>query len=96
MAGLTAQMRVWEARIKVGSTTWFPLFERCLKMNRIDWPNNMKACIIEDLEIASAEFQSYFNNDTLQVLWYRDSFNTKFDPNANKQKSWQSSKFRMP
>ena len=33
LAGLATSMRVWQARIKVGSTTSFPLLERRLKMN---------------------------------------------------------------
>ena len=56
LARLTAQMVVWQAQIKIGSTTSFPLLERRLKMNRIDLPDNIKTCIIEHLEIVSAEF----------------------------------------
>ena len=37
-------------------------------MNRIDLSDNIKTCIIEHLEIVSAEFRSYFNDDTLHVL----------------------------
>ena len=81
LAGLTARMGVWQAQIKVGSTTSFPLLERRLKMNRIDSPNNINTCIIEHLEIISAEFRSHLN-DTLHVSWYKDPFNTKIDPNA--------------
>ena len=51
-------------------------------MNRIDFPDNIKICIIEHPEIVSAEFRSYFNDDTLHVSWYRDPFNTEIDPNA--------------
>ena len=58
LAGLTARIRVWQAQIKVASTTSFPLLERCLKMNRIDLPDNIKNCIIEHLEIVSAELRS--------------------------------------
>ena len=36
LTGLTAQMGVCQARIKVGSTTSSPWMERRLKMNRID------------------------------------------------------------
>ena len=50
-------------------------------MNRIDLPDNIKTCIIEHLEIVSAEFRSYFNN-TLYVLWYKDPFNIEIDPYA--------------
>ena len=64
---LTAPMGVWQARIKVGSTNSFPLLERHLKMNKIDLPDNIKTCIIEHLEIVSAEFRSYFNNGKLNV-----------------------------
>ena len=34
----------------------FPLLERRLKMNEIGLPDSIKACIIEHLEIVSAEF----------------------------------------
>ena len=51
-------------------------------MNRINLPDNIKTCIIEHLEIVSAEFRSYFNDDTLHVLRYRDPFNTEIDPYA--------------
>ena len=82
LAGLTARMGVWQARIKVGSTLSFPLLERCLKMNGIELPDNIKTCIIEHLEIISAEFRSYFNDNMLHVSRYRDPFNTEIDPNA--------------
>ena len=45
-------------------------------------PDNIKTCIMEHLEIVSAEFRSYFNDDTLRFSWYRDPFNTEIDPNA--------------
>ena len=51
-------------------------------MNRIDLPVNIKTCIIKHLAITSAEFQLYFNDDTLHVSWYRDPFNSEIDPNA--------------
>ena len=51
-------------------------------MNRIDLPDNTKTCIIEHLKIVSAEFRSYFNDDTLHVSWYRDPYSTEIDPNA--------------
>ena len=51
-------------------------------MNMIDLPDNIKTCIIEHLEIVSAEFSSYFNDDTLLVSWYRYHFSTKLDPSA--------------
>ena len=57
LAGLNAQMGVWQARIKVGPTNSFPLLERRLKRNRIELPDNIKTCVIEDLEIVFAEFQ---------------------------------------
>ena len=82
LAGLTARVGVWQARIKLGSTTSFPLLERRLKMNKIELPDNIKTCIIEHLEILSAELRSYFNNDTLHVSWVRDPFNTEISPNA--------------
>ena len=37
---------------------------------------------MEHPEIVSAEFRSYFNDDTFHVSWYRDPFNTEIDPNA--------------
>ena len=82
LAGQTARMGIWQTRIKVGSTTSFPLLERRLKRNRIDLPDNIKTCIIEHLEIVSAEFRSYFNDDMLHVSWYRDPFNSETDPNG--------------
>ena len=36
-------------------------------MSRIDLPDNIETCIIKHLEIASAEFRSYFNDDTLHA-----------------------------
>ena len=42
LVGLTARMKVWQAQIKLGSTTLFPLLERCLKMNGIELPDNIK------------------------------------------------------
>ena len=82
LAGLTARMGDWQARIKVRPTTSFPSLERRPKMNRINLPDKIKTCIIEHFEIVSAEFQSYFNDDTLHVSWNRDPFNTEIDPNA--------------
>ena len=76
LAGLTARKGVWQARIKVGSTTLFPLLESSLKINRIDLPDDIKTCVIEHLKIVSAEFRSYFNDDSLHVSWYRNTFNT--------------------
>ena len=58
------------------------LLERCLKINRIDLPDNIKTCIIEHLQIVSAEFPSNFNDNTVHVLWYRDPFDTEIDHNA--------------
>ena len=57
LAGLTARMGVWQARIKIESTTLFPLLERRLKMNRIDLLDNIKTCIMNHLEIVSDEFR---------------------------------------
>ena len=82
LAGITARIGFWQTRIKIGFSTSFPLFERCPKMNMIDLPDNIKTCIIEHLEIVSAEFRSYFSDDILHVSWYRDQFNTEIDPNA--------------
>ena len=38
-------------------------------MNRIDLPDSIETSIIEHLEIVSAEYQSYLNDDTLHVSW---------------------------
>ena len=81
LAELTVRMGVWQPRIKVGYITSFLLLERRLKMNRIDLLDNIKICIMEHLEIVSAEFRSYFN-DTLYVSRCRDPFSTEIDPNA--------------
>ena len=51
-------------------------------MNRIDLPDNIKTCNIEDLEIVSAECRSHFNDNTLHVSSYRDPSNTETDPNV--------------
>ena len=56
LAGPTSRMGVWQARSEVGFTTSFPLLEKHLKMNGTDLPDNIKTCIIEHLEIVSAEF----------------------------------------
>ena len=64
LSGLTARMGVWQARIEVESTASFPLLERGMKINGIDLTDN----IMEHLKIVSAEFRSYFNDDTLHVL----------------------------
>ena len=53
-------------------------------MNRIDLPHNIKTCIIEHLEIVSAEVRLRFKDNTLLVSRYRDPFNTEIDPNAEK------------
>ena len=82
LIGLTARMAVWQARIKVGSTTLFLLLDKHLKMNRIELPDNIKNCVIEHLEIISAEFQSYFKGKTFHVSWLRDPFNTEINPIA--------------
>ena len=56
LAGLTARREIWQARIKVESAISFLLLERPLKKNRIDLLDNIKACIIDHLEIVSARF----------------------------------------
>ena len=60
-------------------------------MNRIDLPDKIKTYITEHLEIVSAEFRSYFNDDTLHVSLYREPLNTEIDHNAAKAEEWQSS-----
>ena len=91
LAGLTARMGVWQVRIKLGSTTLFPLLE----INGIELPENIKTCIIEHLEILSAELRSYFNNNTLHISLLRDPFNTKISPDPKEAKELASSKFQM-
>ena len=60
-------------------------------MNRIDLPENIKICVIQHLEIVSAEFRSYFSDDRLHVSWYSDLFLTlKLTLMLKKQRSWQS------
>ena len=78
-------MGIRQARIKAGSTPSFPLLERRLKISKNDLPDNIKTCIIEHLEIVSAEYRSHFNDDTLHVPWYGDPFNTEIDPNAEEE-----------
>ena len=51
-------------------------------MNRIDLPHSIETWIIKHLKIVFAEFRSYFNDDMLHISWYRDTFNTEIDPNA--------------
>ena len=93
LAGLTARMGMWQARIKIGSTTSFPLLERRLKMNGNDLPDNFKTCIIEYLEVVSAEFLSYFNDHMFHGTETRLTLKLILMP--KKQRSRQSSKFRM-
>ena len=64
-------------------------------MNRIDLPDNIETSITEHFEIVSAEYQSYLNDDTLHVSWYRDPFNTEIDPNAKEAEELAELKFRM-
>ena len=56
LAGLTARKGVWQTRIKIWSTTSFSLLETRLRINRINLPDNFKTCIVEHLEVVSAEF----------------------------------------
>ena len=56
LAEQTNRKGVWQTRMKVGSTTSFPLLERRLKRNRIDLPDSIKTCFIEHLEIVTAKF----------------------------------------
>ena len=51
-------------------------------MNRIDLPDNIKTCIMEHLEIVSAEFRLHLNDDTLHVSRYGDPFHSENNPNA--------------
>ena len=95
LAGLTAQMRVWQARIKLGSTTSFPLLERRLKMNGIELPDNIKTCIIEHLDILSAELRSYFKTTRCMFHGSETCLTLKLALTPKKKKSWKSSKFRM-
>jgi len=80
LAGLTVRIGVWQARIKEGPTTSFPLLNKRLKINRIELPDNIKTYIMEHLEIVSAEFRSCFNGETLHASWLRDPFKTEIGP----------------
>ena len=62
-------------------------------MNRIDSSDNIKTCMIEHLEIVSAQFRSYFDDDTLHVSWHRDPFNPEIDSNA--EEAEQSAEFKV-
>jgi len=64
LAGLTARIGVWQARIKVGSSTSFPLLDKRLKMDKIELPDNIKTYNIEHLEIVSPEFRYCFYDKT--------------------------------
>ena len=62
LAWLSAQMSVWQAQIKAGSTASFPLLDEYLRMNRIELPVGINTCIKDHLEVLCGEFQSYFND----------------------------------
>ena len=91
LARLTARTGVWQARIKVGSTASFPLLERRLKINRIDFPDDIKTCNIKQIKIVSAEFRLYFNNNTFHVTETRLTLKWTLLP--KKQRSWQISSY---
>ena len=74
LAGLSARMGVWQARIKAGSTSSFPFLDEHLETKRIELPLGIKTCIIGHLEIVSAEFRSYFDDAPLPVPWHKDPF----------------------
>ncbi|CAM1292368.1 Uncharacterised protein r2_g159 [Pycnogonum litorale] len=80
LAGLSARMGVWQARIKAGSTASFPFLDEYLETKRIELPIGIKTCIIGHLEILSTEFRSYLGDAPLHVPWHRDPFNTEIDP----------------
>lgn len=80
LAGLSARMGVWQARIEAGSTASFPFLDEHLQTQRIELPIGIKDCIIGHLDILSAEFKSYFDDAPLDVPWHRDPFNTEIEP----------------
>ena len=82
LAGLSARISVWQARIKAGSTASFPLLDEYLRMNRIELPVDINTCIKDHLQVLCAEFQSYFNDPPLYVSWHKNPFNVEVDPNA--------------
>ena len=45
LAGLSAQMGVWQARLKIGFTASFLFLRKHLKMNRIKFPDKIKTCM---------------------------------------------------
>ena len=82
LAGLSAQMAVWQARLKASFTASFFFLHKHLEINKIKLPDNNKTCMIKDLEIICAEFRSYFNNAPLPISWHKDLFNTEVNPMA--------------
>uniref|UniRef100_UPI00358E9691 protein FAM200C-like n=1 Tax=Myxine glutinosa TaxID=7769 RepID=UPI00358E9691 len=80
LAGLSARMEVWQARIKAGSTASFPFLDEHLQTQRIELPVSIKDCITRHLDNLSAEFKSYFDDAPLDVPWHKDPFNAKIEP----------------
>uniref|UniRef100_UPI00358EF2FA protein FAM200C-like n=1 Tax=Myxine glutinosa TaxID=7769 RepID=UPI00358EF2FA len=80
LAGLSARMEVWQARIKAGSTASFPFLDEHLQTQRIELPVSIKDCITRHLDNLSAEFKSYCDDAPLDVPWHKDPFNAKIEP----------------
>uniref|UniRef100_UPI00358E6FFE protein FAM200C-like n=1 Tax=Myxine glutinosa TaxID=7769 RepID=UPI00358E6FFE len=74
LAGLSARMEVWQARIKAGSTASFPFLDEHLQTQRIELPVSIKDCITRHLDNLCAEFKSYFDDAPLDVPWHKDPF----------------------
>ncbi|KAF2358617.1 hypothetical protein FHG87_010625 [Trinorchestia longiramus] len=67
LAGLSAQMGVWEARIKAGSTASFSFMDEHLQTQRNELPVSIKDCIPGHLEILPAELESYSDDTPLHI-----------------------------
>uniref|UniRef100_A0A8C4WVN9 Uncharacterized protein n=1 Tax=Eptatretus burgeri TaxID=7764 RepID=A0A8C4WVN9_EPTBU len=80
LAGMSARMEVWQARIKARSTASFPFLDEDLQTQRIELPVGIKDCITGHLDNLSAEFKSYFDDALLDVPWQKDPFNAKIEP----------------
>lgn len=80
LAGICARIGVWGERIKVRSTSSFPLLSQYLEIKKVELPVGIQTCISEHLRIVSAEFESYFPEKRVHIPWYKDPFNTEIDP----------------
>ena len=90
LAGLSARMSVWQARIKAGSTASFLLLDEYLRMDRIELPVGINTCIKDYLEVLCAEFQSYFNDQHCMFHGTKIHSTSKLILLRKKQRSCQS------